>query len=293
MRLGGWILGIAMLAPVLTGCGKFADKFSRINGDVTRVHFDNGRRGELHGESVLNGGLMVYFLDVGDMDRGRIFGVAHEDLILQKSFLIPNGQYKVYAYGWAGTNPLEGQVKCGWGDNGQIIALTGATTTVNLLLSASNCSFGGNSDFGVPNAADDPSNTNFDVMSVQLCDGSGYPCTVSTTGTWYVKAEMMAGVAVPPNQVQLQPEFALSSGCSSGGTGTISTPFRIPVGGTGFTPPIRLHVYGNSACSGAASGTYDFMDGIKKFQSVSTGSSYHLEIPATSTYFYLRVNKYF
>jgi hypothetical protein len=293
MRLGGWILGILVLMPALMGCGKFADKFSRINGDVTRVHFDNSRNDQVEGQT-LSGGLMIYFIDQNDTNKGRAFGFNSESAVLGKSVLIPNGSYRVYAYGFAGANMLEGQVKCGRGDGGQLITLGGSAKTVTIDLSASACGFGTNNEFGTANASDDPSFNNFDTMKVVLCSGPANVCTTTTDGTWYVKAEILAGARSAPGNFTETALDTLSSGCNtSTGSNYLVTNFRVPVGGSVFSPPIRVRIFPDNTCSGTASGTYQFPDGIKKYIGAATGSSYYVEQPATSSYYHLYLNRYF
>lgn len=281
-----------LLVFAATGCGKFADKFSRINGDVTRVHFDN-RNGDIQPLGTLNGGLMIYFMDANDLHSGRAFGFSSEDAVLAKSVLIPNGTYKVYALGWDGANKIEGQSRCGFGDAGQTITLSGAAKTVSIGMSATNCSFGSASYFATANGANDSSNTNFDTANFTLCDGAAVGCSPSTQGSWYVKAEVLAGVGLANSFSEVSADTI--SGCSTAsGSSNIATSFRLPVGSTQFSPPVRVSFYDNAACTGTASGTYQFLDGLHMYiDNASSGGSYKVYQPATSSTFTLYLNKSF
>lgn len=287
---------MVLLFPALMSCGKFTDKFSRINGDVTRVHFSS-RNDQMHGAAVLNGGLMIYFVDQSNADKGKVFGFASEDLVNSKSVLLPNSQYKVYAYGWAGASVLEGQVRCGYGDGGATITLSGASTTISITLNATNCDFGNSSAFGPANGANAASGTNFKVLKTQFCTGAAYPsCSAATGSDFYLRVELLAGSKDGQSSFSEVPDFNLNSACSTA-TGTSSyllSNFVIPVGNSGyFSPPLRLKFYGDSGCT-AISGTYQFSNGLHSLQSVSSGASYYLDmISASSTYYLLQLNKYF
>lgn len=290
------ILSLVFFVPALVGCGKFADKFSRINGDVTRVYFSS-RNDELHGAAVLNGGLMIYFKE-NTNDSGKVFGFSNEDLVNSKSVLLPNGVYKVYAFGWSGSNPLEGQVRCGYGDGGSDLTLSGASRTVNITLNQSNCAFGSAGPFGVANGGNAASATNFKVLKTQFCTGAAYPsCTAASADGYYLKAELLAGYgANGANSFVEAPDFNITSACSTSSSTSsfLLSSFVIPMSPSGYiSPPVRLRFYSDSTCSTLA-GTYQFNDGFEKFLSVSSGASYFVDmISASSSYYLLQLNKYF
>ncbi len=286
---------MVLLFPALMSCGKFTDKFSRINGDVTRVHFSS-RNDQMHGAAVLNGGLMIYFVDQINADKGKVFGFASEDLVNSKSVLLPNSQYKVYAYGWAGSGGIEGQVRCGYGDGGATITLSGASTTISITLNASNCDFGNSSAFGPANGANAASGTNFKVLKTQFCTGAAYPsCTPASTGIFYLRAELLAGSKEGSGLVESS-DFNLSSACSTASSTAsyLLSNFVIPIGNAGyFSPPLRLRFYSDSSCS-TVSGTYQFSDGLRSLQYAASGASYYLDMVSTaSTYYLLLLNQYF
>jgi hypothetical protein len=238
---------------------------------------------------------MVYFVNQANTETGRVFGFDSESQINSKSVVLPNGPYKVYAYGWDSGSPFQGNVRCGYGDGGSDVNLSGAAKTVTLTFNKANCSFGSGSAFGIALESNDPTNDNFDTMSVQLCTGAAYPsCSSSSSGTWYVKTELLGGIKPPDGTFVEGSGFNITSGCSSGGSpSNIATNFRMPIGGNFFSPPMRIKIYDNAGCTGTASGTYQFAGGIKQYQSVSSGSSYYLTLASSSTYYNLQLNQYF
>lgn len=285
------IVGLIFLLPLLTACGKFAEKFSRINGSYTAVHFDHRQNQIL--PATVDGGIMIYFIDQVDSSRGFSFGFSSNESVNTKPVLLPNGQYRVYAYGWDGASTLAGQTRCGKGSNGDLITLAGSSTTISLNLDPGNCQFGTANDFGVlyQGAVSD---TNYDVMDVAFCTGAAYPsCSAASGGTFYVMAELLGGKKNATNSQTEFTDFTISACSAVSGTSSVATGIRLPIGGSSFSPPVRIKVFTNSVCSGTASGTYSFPDGIKGYLSVSSGSSYYVDVPVSSNSFILKLNKYF
>lgn len=241
------------------------------------------------------GGFMIFFVNETNAQVGRAFGFPDADTASTKSVVVPNGPYRVYAYAWDGASPFQGQVRCGRGDLGAVVFLTGAPATVTIDMSMPTCNFDNEGDFGLANQGLYPTPNNFDTMSLALCDGSAYPsCTAATAGTWYVKVEAMGGAKPSPGSFFEMPEFTLTSGCSAAsGTSSIATVFRFPLGGTHFSPPARVRVFDNATCSGTASGTYTYPNGLKELRSQVSGANSYLDVPSASNIFYLKVNKYF
>lgn len=291
MRLGGFLL-FAALASALTGCGKFMDKFSRINGDVTMVHFSSRGGGEFQIAGVLTGGLMLYFIDQGDTKKGRAFGFASEDELKNSSVLLPNGTYRVYAYGWDGGQKLAGYSRCALGDGGSDVVLSGAARTVTLTLDMASCQFGSDTEFSMANGADSTAG-NFDLFNLTLCDGSAYSCSGATVGSWYLRAELLGGIKPSDGLFDENATYSIQSDCSSASSsGTINSNVRLPVGGSQFSPPLRIKVFSDSSCT-TASATFSFLDGIKQYLNAASTSTYILDMPATNSYYTLRVPKTF
>jgi len=280
-----------LLIPFLAACGKFTDKFSRINGSFTRVHF-SGREDSLH-QATVDGGVAIYFISTVDASHGRAFAFSNKEAINTKSVVLPNGQYKVFAYGWDGpTYPFDGNSRCGKGDNGAIITLSGASTTVAINLDPGNCQFGTTNEFAFAEHANAGS-TNFDTLSFMLCGGVASPGCTSASGTsWYLKAELLGG-AKEGGSFTESPAFSLSTCTTASSSAYITTSFKIPVGGTLFSPPVRFSVYTTPGCTGAATGIYSFPRGLAEFMNAASGSSYFLVAPASASFFELRVSSFF
>lgn len=240
--------------------------------------------------TALTGGMMVYFINENNTTSGRAFGFSSDSAVSGRVVTLPNGSYRVYAYGWDGGQPLQGQTRCGRGDQGAVINLSGVTTTVSLDMSMANCLFGTENDFGLQYQANDPSPLdNFDEMSVQLCTGDPFSsCNVATSGSYYMKLEMLGGSKFGDGAFSEDSSYTLSSGCAASGTGTIVTAYRPPVGTTRFSPPMRLSFYPDATCS-SASGTYTYLDGIKQYRTGASGTNQYLDLQSSSSSFYFRV----
>lgn len=285
------LIVVLLFIPFIVACGKFADKFSRINGSFTQVHLSDRSRHEL--TATVDGGLMIYFVEEGNPHQGRSFGFTSSEAASGASVMLPNGQYRVYAYGWDGASIFTGQARCGRGDNGALITLGGSSTTVTLNMDPAHCQFGTSNAFGAADHAIS-GNTNFDTMNLEFCTGSPYPsCTVNATGTYYMKAELIGGARGPVGVFSEVPVHTLSACSATSGSGTFSTSLRLPIGGSVFSPPMKLSFYTASQCTGTASGTYLFMDGIKQYFGASTGTSYVVDVATSSSTFSFRINKYF
>ncbi len=124
---------ILLLALTLSGCSKFLDKFSRLDGgSTTLVQFDATQRGAL--PATVDGGLIVYALNV---DNGQRIALKLNSDADSTPFPLPNGNYTFRAVGWTTAN-MGGLLKCG-ANTGGTVPLTGANTTVNLAVGSSAC----------------------------------------------------------------------------------------------------------------------------------------------------------
>lgn len=287
------IFGALLLVPFLVACGKFADKFSRINGDYTRVHFSDRGRNALEEAATVDGGVMIYFISTASSDVGHGFGFTTKEIASNASVVLPNGQYMVYAYGWDGPSGFSGQSRCGKGAGGSVITLSGASTTITLNLDPNNCGFNTANDFGVAYQGTTSSN-DFDAMDIAFCAGATYPsCTSSSSGTWYMKAELLGGIKQGAGSFTEVSPNTLSVCSTASGSGSIVSGLKLPIGGNAFSPPLRLSFFNNASCTGTASGTYLFADGIKQYLSVASGASYYVDIASSSNTYTLKVNRYF
>ena len=137
MPFPGFFLWLVTFSILAAGCGRFKDKFGRIEEERTQVSLENDR-GALS-TLTLNGGILVYFEDKSDSNKFFIFKLNNDSET--RSVTVPNGVYKVYAVGFSGSNNLEGNGYCSLGDGGADVSLSGAAKTVTLTFSQSNCSF--------------------------------------------------------------------------------------------------------------------------------------------------------
>src|SRR5690349_17313842 len=85
------LLALALLFP---GCGKFLDKFSRLDEGYTRVELV----GDCSPGAALDGGVMIIFGRTGAGNGGSAFGFISAELAMGRSVVVPNGSYKVLAY---------------------------------------------------------------------------------------------------------------------------------------------------------------------------------------------------
>jgi hypothetical protein len=274
-----------IVAASLTSCGKFQEKFSKINEGFTRVHLDPGE----DPLSTMDGGIMIYFINANDAEMGKAFGFTSQGDIIGKSVIVPNGNYRVFALGTTGANVLEGQAKCAKANNGNPVGLVGGTASIALNMTNAGCSFGNDTEFSTINSGN-IGNTNFDTLTLGFCTGEAYPsCNLATGSSYRVRLKLLAGTKSGVGDFSVTPSDTLTSGCSpvTSGGGIAST-YTAFIGGTLFSPPMEILVFSDSTCSSAPVGSVNLKDGIKKYLSVSSGSSVYLDSGATSNTSYLK-----
>jgi hypothetical protein len=280
---------IAFLALVLLfpGCGKFFDKFSRLDEGYTRVELV----GDRNPGATLNGGVMVIFARSSD-DGGSAFGFSSAELAGGRTVVVPNGSYKVLAYGAEeGTGKiLQGQAKCGLGNGGALVNLSGGGTTVSIQMSAANCGFGTNSVFSDEEYTFGGSN--LDTLSIQFCSTQVHPgCDNNVGATYRVKFRLSGGQAPAKHTFIPSEADSLTSGCSSAPTsGIISSSFLAFVGSETLSPPAELLIYNDGTCSGPIVGRIPMNDGLRDYRNSATGSVIRISAPASSntTYLYIK-----
>lgn len=277
---------LLVLAMALPGCGKFFDKFSRLDEGYTRVELV-GDRGP---GAALNGGVMVIF-SRSPGDGGSAFGFTSAELAGGRTVVVPNGSYKVMAYGSeeGSGKILQGQAKCGLGNGGALVNLSGGGATVSIQMSAANCAFGTNSVFS------DEEYTfggNLDTLSIQFCNTQVHPgCDNNTGATYRVRFRLVGGHAPSKGTFLPSESDSLTSGCSSAPTsGIIGSSFLAFVGSETLSPPAELLIYSDSTCSGAIVGRIPMNDGLRDYRNSATGSVIRISAPASSntTYFYIK-----
>ncbi len=280
---------LLVLSLTLPACGKFKEKFGRLEDGYTRVYL----QGEQNPYAVsLVGGVMVYFIDNGNPNLGHAFAFASESDANSRSVVVPNGNYKVYTLGFLGTPNIENQGYCGFGDGGAVVNLSGSAKSVSIAMSTGNCNFGNAAAPFTTALGSDYSDN--DKIELFLCSDNAYPgCTAATGNTYYVKMSLLGGIkhssgAFTPNAQSLY------SSCSSSITGSLLTNFRVPIGGTLFSPPVGLQFYSDSLCNTAVpGGTFTFVEGLKYYSSVASGASIYLNSATSVNYTTLKIYKSF
>lgn len=270
------------VALTLTGCGKFLEKFSRLDEGYTRVELQGNR----NAVATMNGGVMVIFARDGAEDGGSAFGFTSTELAMGRTVVVPNGSYKVYAFGAEhATNLLEGQAKCGLGNGGSVVSLSGGATTVSITMSAANCAFGTNSVFADPDYVNS-GNTNFDTLNLDFCSTQAYPsCDTNASATYSVRFRLSGGHAPAKDVFYPSEADSITSGCSGpAAAGVKSTNFLAFVGSNEISPPAELLIYNDSTCSGAIVGRVPLNDGLRHYRNGVTGSTIYLDsAPSAST----------
>ncbi len=267
-----WILPLFLLA-----CGKL-EKFARLDEGYTRVYFQQDPR-----LAAMDGGLMVYFVSTADTDSGRAFGFPDKSAALAKSAVVPNGSYRVYFLGTTGTNKFEGQAKCGRGNGGNPISLSGGIVNVNVDLTATNCGFGTDNEFGKINSANS-ANSNFDTIDFAFCTGSAYPtCNPATLANYRLRLNMLGGVKPGSGSFLPISGESIQSNCTGPTTsGSITSSLIAFTGGTIFSPPMEILIYSDANCSGGVVGKIDLQNGLKGYYNVASGSNVFVDSPSTS-----------
>lgn len=158
------LLAITFLALTLQGCGRFLDKFGRLEGGLTQVVFQQGRsalRGLAPGAfgfhdplefttQVLDGGVIVY---ARNTVTGAVFSTSAASEAGPLSLNLPNGQqYSIMAAGWAASeltgpaSPSDYRLRCGDAGVIQVDPMAaGASMTVNIELVNPDLCYGGGS----------------------------------------------------------------------------------------------------------------------------------------------------
>lgn len=121
-------LALAFLATLaLSGCGKFFDEFSRLNGGTTTVKLglNGGSRQGRNANSVMTGNIMVYAVRANDDGTSSpVSAIRLADELDSGRLVLPNGRYRFLAVGWPSPG-MGGTPKCGIDESGQLQDLHG------------------------------------------------------------------------------------------------------------------------------------------------------------------------
>lgn len=271
----------AMATAGLSGCGMLGrfDRDPSLQG-YTQIRFSDGRRAsplammdpEWDEDSAepksqfeamaLGGGLMIYLHGI----NGNLFTTNFflPDEFANPTFYIPNGDYLAYAIGYTAMD-FSGTVKCGLGDSGAVISLTGGAKTIDLPMNNATC---GNASFTDTNYI---ASDQFKTLTLVSCtsagldavSGSGSVCSGGNLGNI---ASVRVGLPIFTGSGGPLADMGggTYSACINLASGTVATSLRLPVGSAGGSPPIftRIDAHGVAGCAGSYLGSYDFHTGI-------------------------------
>ena len=287
-------VGLVLFVLVgIWGCGML-DNYGRREGapeGYTQVNFSTPRspvnlmdidgRGLVQAMSGLPGGVMIYAMGTAANSFATNFFLSDELTRPPNPFQLPNGNYKFYAFGFG--NLSLGSVKCGLGEGGGDIALTGGSKTINITLSTAGCSAGSPSPFAAAASFDGGQlkplqvyscfpNANFDTQHPDYgCSGNGN----SDNGSINVESvQFFLSVFIrdPDGSLRMTPPditrsaFCMNVDSSSGA----DTGFRFPTGTNASVLPIPgfLKAFDADSCGGNLIGGYEFKSGLLDGQSL-------------------------
>lgn len=271
------IFSLLFFVLVLSSCGKFQDKFSRIQNDRTNLEIntagDKGALGtmaqELWGRSIV----VVVGQDGLAYSRSVIVSDKTEPLSLN----LPNGNYKAYAVGWDGDfsgacpnpancYPVQGQAYCS-SPNGIPLSLTGGNSSVTITLSTAGCDFTAATVFTGGQAA----TTTIKPTNVKVCaTASALPACTAPGAAHDVQMELLEYEKIGGNLTIFE-DKTLSHGCAPSVTESGAGTGKNPPVGFPFISRFRLYTAASS-CGSGLSKTYLFGAGLSGYAS-SPGSA--------------------
>jgi len=269
-----WVLCSLLL---FTACGKFQEKFGRLNsGETTVTVAPRSGEGIQPYAQEMFGKIMLYFVGVNGHQHTESMNL--HDRYDTKDFNLPNGSYRVFAIGWDGDNSgpcaapspcstFQGQARC-TPSAGVPVQLSGGSLTIPLNFAAANCDFTIPSVYSPGQAGD----TNFRGLDVKTCSsGTGSGCSVG--GTQDVAMEVLvykktpAGLVIDESQTE-------KIGCAQTTGGILLTAKNFPPGNANsayrpFIYRLQVHTGAGGTCSSAVSKTFLFGNGLHDYPSSS------------------------
>lgn len=257
MRLKLFLSTILLLAT-LTGCGKFAEKFGRLDTSTTEVTIARPKTWQ-PGQQVmvaLTGGLLVYAQNV-DVD-GRRGSVYMSNEASGVTWSIPTARYRFYVVGYTSTNDLTGTVHCGFSDP---VLLDGSPRTIQLTASSVGCGGPPFVEAGWGTAGQPY------PLKVAYCN-SGEDMTSLSIGSTCLSAG-------PGSDIQIDyPEFRAWNGeidvNETGPSNDLSTACI-----TGLTAGMEMTT-GEKLITGVSNESSPFVVGVNRFTPSSCSSVHHL-----------------
>lgn len=274
-----------ILLALLSGCGNFQEKFSRLSNDRTTLQIQTSGGASGDGDSIgpfakeLWGRSYIAIVGQNGLNYSR--GLVVPDKTQLMSLSLPNGQYKLYAVGWDGDfggpcanpnncYPVEGQAYCS-DPNGIVLNLSGGSISITINLAAASCNFTSPTIFTGGQAA----TTTIKPTSVRVCASSDtLPSCTAPGASHDVQMELLE-YEKAGDEIKINETNSLSHGCAPSVNNTGSNTSKNPPIGFPFISRFRLYPSGSS-CNSVPSKTYLFRSGL-----VNYGSS-----PGTSGVYY-------
>ncbi|MBI4924632.1 MAG: hypothetical protein HY843_01795 [Bdellovibrio sp.] len=249
----------------LSGCGAL-EKYGRwdnVANGYTKITFSSGKQNYINIEEPwlsqqleqnhaplfvqVTGGVYIYIYGVeGNPVETNFFLKDEFDAI---SFTLPNGKYKIYSIAYLNSD-LTGPVKCGFGDSKDtIIALTGGSKTIQIMLNDQNCA---DYAFSESNYTDAATGLFLPVI-IDTCPSGQLAVISNATDYCYdsvifsirAKIRMFTGTHEKIND--LQNTGVPQTACINLGGGNLPPIIRIPVGNITGAPRIPVYIMGYSA----------------------------------------------
>lgn len=285
------VIGAIFLLICCVGCGRLAEKFGRENKGTTKVNF-SAKQSSLAANSILPGKIMIYMLGINGNPYSTTLALNDEN-DSNTSLSLPNGTYSVYAFGWAGPNTAEGNPRCGFGDNGNPIVLSGGAKTISLELTAANCAYNADSAFSEAQFSD--ASLGFRYLYTKICTG-GVAYTTSNcnspspayNGGNYAKYSLVGYQKIGDDYTLLPGRGIDGIDCILISTGAAASVKRIPAGTSIAGYPrfifLQVTIHSDASCNSAPIRTYQLKEG---YANAISGLTDHY---STGSYSYLFVN---
>lgn len=282
---------IFALMGVFSGCGML-DQYGRQKGSAdapegyTKISFSSPRSAQalqgfpsllevdpfgvdgedslVNANALLGGGINIYIYGVNGTDHFSSVFLNDEQFFRER--FIPNGKYKVFAFGYS-EQGLFGTVKCGFGENNSEIALTGGEKQIAITLKQSNCSDTQFSD----STYYDATNSKFRTLKFEICkkaSGDSWPsnCTLATTVSSIrviLPAFMQFGTGM---QIEIPPPAFAACLNVSNGYHSESSLFQVPAGNLSAPRSIPVMIEAFSSACPAAGTVHDFATFIGEYR---------------------------
>jgi hypothetical protein len=278
-----------LLALTLCGCGML-DGYGRkdFTTGYTTVRFNAPDASAMNlsdrltnfadiSAATMGGGILVYVISVDSKTLVTNFPLADE--FDTREYVLPNGTYRVFAFGFTTTElGYNGVVKCGLGNLGSDVSLTGNTQTISINLSNTNCSNDRFSSGGGSSYYDSFNNQPY-KLKVFTCNSQGVGTNLDCQNQTSPGAISYFKIEIPIFIVDdggFRLIGAASSRCYTGNTQGVSTELPLPVGNFGqsdYGLPVAIRGFTASDCKSGFVGSYRFYQGIANVSQVKTVDS--------------------